>query len=78
MSDSDTSTVLFRARVPASRLRKAEQILDRLGLKTGDALNMMLAQIELRGALPFEVTTHPATLSAERQAQEWNAAFGEY
>ena len=73
------STILFRARVPAERLQNAEAILNRLGLKTGDALNMLLAQIELRQALPFEVTTHPPQLlTADQQATEWKEAFGAY
>jgi len=60
-------------------LRKAEKILRRLGMKPGDALNMMLAQIEIRGALPFEVSTQPKPLlSAEQQGDEWNAALGAY
>jgi addiction module RelB/DinJ family antitoxin len=66
------STQLFRARVPAARLRKAEEILARLGMKPGDAFNMLLAQIELREGLPFEVTTRPPqVLSSEQQAAEW-------
>lgn len=73
------ATTLFRARVPAARLRKAEKILSRLGMKPGDALNMLLAQIEIREALPFEVTTHPSILLApEQQAENWNGAFGPY
>lgn len=75
---ADTTT-LFRARVPAARLRNAEKILKRLGMKPGDALNMLLAQIELRQALPFEVTTHPpALLTAEQQGDAWNQALGAY
>lgn len=78
MAASDPPTVLVRTRVPVGRLRKAEQILEQLGLKTGDAVNMLLAQIELRGALPFEVTTRPVLLSADEQAQEWTDALGSY
>lgn len=74
-----STTSLFRARVPADRLRKAEKILARLGMKPGDAFNMLLAQIELREALPFEVTTQPPELlSAERQAAEWQEVLGAY
>ena len=73
------TTTLFRARVPSARLHKAEKILHRLGMKTGDALNLLLAQIEIRGALPFEITTRPqALLTAEQQADEWNATLGAY
>jgi addiction module RelB/DinJ family antitoxin len=73
------STTLFRARVPATRLRKAEKILARLGMKPSDAFNMMLAQIELREGLPFEVTTRPPqVLSSEQQASEWQEVLGVY
>ena len=78
MATTET-TSLFRARVPADRLRKAEEILARLGMKPGDAFNMLLAQIELREALPFEVTTRPPELlSADRQATEWQEVLGAY
>ena len=36
------TTSLFRVRVPEKRLRKAEKILARLGMKPGDAFNMLL------------------------------------
>jgi len=73
------STVLFRARVPARRLRRAEKILGKLGMKPGDAFNMMLAQIELREGLPFEVgRAGQPLLSAEEQADAWREAFGAY
>ena len=72
-------TVLFRARVPAKRLKRAEKVLARLGLKPGDALNMLLAQIELHKALPFDVTTHPTpVLSSDQQAEVWAEALGGY
>lgn len=74
-----TNTTLFRARVPASRLKKAEKILEQLGMKPGDAFNMLLAQIELRKGLPFEVTTHPSqVLSPGEQASAWTEALGAY
>ena len=48
-------------------------------MKPGDALNMLLAQIELRQGLPFEVTTRPGVvLDSEQQAAEWQEAFGAY
>ena len=73
------TTSLFRARVPATRLRKAEKILARLGMKPSDAFNILLAQIELREGLPFEVTTlSPQLLSSEQQAAEWQGALGKY
>lgn len=72
-------TSLFRARVSTTRLRKAEKVLSRLGMKPGDAFNMLLAQIEIRQGLPFEVTTRPPViLTAEQQATQWQEAFGAY
>jgi addiction module RelB/DinJ family antitoxin len=75
------ATTLFRARVPTSRLKRAEKLLGRLGLKPGDAFNMFLAQVELHKGLPFEVTTMPSSpkiLTTEEQATAWQKAFGEY
>ncbi len=73
------TTSLFRVRVPEKRLRKAEKILARHGMKPGDAFNMLLAQIELREGLPFEVTTRPpVVLDPEQQAAEWQEALGAY
>jgi addiction module RelB/DinJ family antitoxin len=73
------STILFRARVPARRLQRAERILDKLGLKPSDALNMMLAQIELRNGLPFDLRLeNKPLLSAEEQAAAWKETLGAY
>ena len=72
-------SILLRARVPVDRYRSAERVLDRLGLKPGDAVNALFAQIELRQGLPFEVAlARPALLSPEQQADAWTNAFGDY
>lgn len=73
-----TESILLRARVPARRLKKAEKILDRLGLKPSDAVNMLLAQIELRNGVPFDLTTGPRLLSSDEQAEAWTKALGAY
>ncbi|WP_404422314.1 type II toxin-antitoxin system RelB/DinJ family antitoxin [Nibricoccus sp. IMCC34717] len=74
-----SSTTLLRARVPKNRLRRAEKVLARMGLKTSDAVNLLFAQIELRGDLPFTVTTNPRPLlTPEEQGKVWNEALGEY
>jgi len=40
---------------------------------------MLLAQIEIRQGLPFEISTRPNPLvSAEEQAAVWTEAFGAY
>jgi addiction module RelB/DinJ family antitoxin len=71
-------TMLFRARVPSRRYKKVEKILGQLGLKPGDAFNMLLAQIELREGLPFDVKTNRTVLSADEQAAAWTNALGKY
>lgn len=45
--------------MPKARLKRAERVLSRMGLKPGEAFNMLLAQIELREGLPFQVTARP-------------------
>ena len=73
------SSTLFRARVPSDRLKRAEKIFSRLGMKTGDAFNIFLAQVELRNDLPFSVTTFPERpLTTGQQGKLWEDAFGEY
>lgn len=72
-------SILLRARVPERRYRKAEKILNRLGMNPGDAVNMLMAQIELRQGLPFEVLLRPNQLvTPEQQLDAWTEALGEY
>lgn len=74
-----TDSILLRARVPSTRYRNVERVLERLGLKPSDAVNMFLAQIELKQGLPFEISLPGAgLLSAEEQGEAWTEAFGEY
>ena len=73
------ATTIIQARVPVRRLRRAEKILQTLGLTAADAVNILLAQIEIRRGLPFEITTQPQPLlSTDEQATEWTEAFGAY
>lgn len=73
------STTIVRTRVPVRRLQRAEKILHKLGLTPAEAVNMMLAQIEIRRGLPFDVSTQPKPLlSAVEQATAWTEAFGAY
>ncbi len=79
MKTVTSKSVLVRARVPVVRLRNAQRILDKMGLKTSDAINVLMAQIELHQGLPFDMTLPGGeTLSPEDQAAEWTEAFGEY
>ena len=72
-------TTVFRTQVAVRRLRRAERILHKLGLSPAEAVNMLLAQIELRQGLPFDVRMTPGPLfSADEQAAAWTEAFGAY
>ncbi len=76
---SNSSSTLLRARVDTARYRKAEQVFERLGMKTSDAINVFFAQVALREDLPFSVTAHPERLiSDHEQARNWNEALGDY
>ncbi len=73
------ASTLFRVRVPSDRLKRAEKIFSRLGMKTGDAFNIFLAQVELRNDMPFSITTFPERLlTTGQQGKMWEDAFGEY
>jgi len=73
------TSVLFRARVPSDRLKRAEKIFSRLGMKTSDAFNIFLAQVELRKGMPFSITANPEPLlTTAEQGKAWEAALGEY
>jgi addiction module RelB/DinJ family antitoxin len=74
-----SKSVLFRARVPADRLKKAEKVFASLGMKASDAFNIFLAQVELREDLPFVITSKPEPLlTTAQQGRAWEDALGEY
>lgn len=76
---SNTTSTLLRARVDTVRYQKAEQVFERLGMKTSDAINVFFAQVALREDLPFAVTAHPERLISDReQAKSWNEVLGDY
>jgi len=48
-------------------------------MKTSDAFNIFLAQVELRNDMPFPITTFPERLlTTAQQGKQWEDAFGEY
>ena len=46
---------VVRARVESSFKNDTEKVFDKLGLTTTEAIRLFLAQVKLRGGLPFEV-----------------------
>lgn len=73
-----SATTLFRTRVPTKRLRNAEKILSKLGMKPGDAFNIFLAQVEIRKDFPLSISTHGRLLSTEAQGKKWEDVLGAY
>ena len=73
------ATTLFRSRVPTARLRNAEKILAKLGMKPSDAFNIFLAQIEIRKDFPLTVSTSvERLLTTEQQGKQWEEKLGAY
>ena len=72
-------TTILSTTVPVRRLQRAEKILRKLGLTPTDAVNMLLAQVELRQGLPFDVRVQLSPLLAtEEQAAAWTEIYGAY
>jgi DNA-damage-inducible protein J len=46
---------VVRARVDSRLKNDTEKVFDKLGLTTTEAIRLFLAQVKLRGGLPFEV-----------------------
>ncbi len=73
------ASTLFRVRVPTERLRRAEEVFARLGMKSSGAFNIFLAQVELRNDMPFAITTNvERLLTTAEQGKTWEAALGEH
>lgn len=74
-----TDTV--RAKVSHDTKVSAELILEQLGLSMSEAINLLLVQIKLRRALPFDISIpdlpNAETLEAMKDAEE-NKSLTEY
>ena len=46
---------VVRARVASDLKEEAEEVFDKLGLTTTEAIRLFLAQVRLRGGMPFSV-----------------------
>jgi DNA-damage-inducible protein J len=46
---------VVRARVDSALKHDTEKVFEKLGLTTTEAIRLFLAQVKLRGGLPFEV-----------------------
>jgi len=58
-----TRTAVVRARVKPNIKIDAQKVLDRLGLSVSDAINLLLVQIQIKQALPFDIETPNAETS---------------
>jgi addiction module RelB/DinJ family antitoxin len=65
---------LVRARIAPKRKKAAEKILEKMGISPGQAINMLYAQIELQGGLPFPVVAEDnrdVLAPIEQTAETW-------
>ena len=46
---------VVRARVDSGLKNETEKVFEKLGLTTSEAIRIFLAQVKLRGGLPFDV-----------------------
>jgi len=51
--------IYIRTRVNQGLKEESERIFQRLGLTTSEAIRIFLAQVRIRGGLPFRVELHP-------------------
>ena len=47
---------MVRARIEPAIKERAEEVLEKLGMSTADAIRLLLTQIALRQAFPLELT----------------------
>jgi len=52
-------TSILRTRVDSRRKAAAEAVFAKLGISTGDAINMFLSQVGIQKGIPFPVTARP-------------------
>lgn len=50
-------TEILRTRIDPKMRRQAENVLGKLGISTGEAINIFLNQVVIQRGLPFPVTT---------------------
>jgi DNA-damage-inducible protein J len=71
MTTAALRTDTVRARIDPGRKRRAEAVLDKLGIAPSQAINMLYAQIELLKAMPFDLRIpNRKTREAMRDARE--------
>ena len=75
-----SKTAVITARIEPGLKESVEQIFDRLGITTTQAITLFLRQVELQQGLPFTLKVPNATtVAALQQAQERQdlVAFGD-
>jgi len=61
------ATTQIRVRVPVGRMKNVRRMLGTMGVDAPGVVNMLFAQIELQGRLPFQVLSYE-TPNAETRA----------
>ncbi|WP_018970069.1 type II toxin-antitoxin system RelB/DinJ family antitoxin [Rubritalea marina] len=66
---------VVRARVSSALKEDTEKVFDALGLTTTEAIRMFLAQVRLRGGLPFDVVLPSDNQDILRSSDKRQAAL---
>jgi len=64
------ATTQIRIRVPARRMKNVRRMLGTMGVDAPGVVNMLFAQIELQGRLPFQVLGEEQPNATTRAAIE--------
>ena len=72
----------YKKKIEGELQKNCQDIIDMIkqdGMKTSDAFNIFLAQVELRKDMPFSITSKPEPLlTTAQQGKAWEEALGEY
>jgi len=70
-------TEILRARVDVGKKSQAEKIFSKLGISTGDAINIFLAQVVIQKGIPFPLTSAPHLDLSQATLPEVEARYKE-
>jgi len=70
-------SAILRARVDSEKIAGAETVFSKLGISTGDAINLFLGQVCIQKGIPFALTTRPRLDLSNATLGEIEARYAE-